>query len=259
MAAKSFKITDFNVSDQRVQMYRDLVCNELAIGYGTCPSTERKHLQVYVTFKKTQRLATLARKLSATCQIARRQDWNYEIMETDGYEIIHRGEQGKRTDIEDAIVTLREEGLKAVQKQYPAVYIKFHSGIEKLSMTYEKQRDFVPIVKWIYGPTGTGKTRMVHESEPDLFVCNESNQWWDGYINQEAVLIDDFRADFCKFHVLLKILDRYPHKVAVKGGYREFNSKRIYITCPEHPEAVYQTIEDKQQLLRRISEIIYKD
>jgi len=83
-------------------------------------------------------------------------------------------------------------------------------------------------------------------------------QWWDGYDNQDAVLFDDFRGDFCTFHYLLRVLDRYPMRVEVKGSSREFNSKRIYITSCYPPTEIYnKSDEDVKQLIRRIDEIIF--
>ena len=82
-------------------------------------------------------------------------------------------------------------------------------------------------------------------------------KWWEGYDAHPNVLIDDFRKDFCTFHELLRILDRYPYRIEVKGTSRQLLAKRIIITCPYHPEIIYDTREDIGQLLRRITKIVY--
>ncbi|KAF8784594.1 Replication-associated protein like [Argiope bruennichi] len=51
---------------------------------------------------------------------------------------------------------------------------------------------------------------------------------------------------------LLRLLDRYPLKVPIKGGYAEFNSEIIYITSNQHWSEWYPSIPNKDALWRRI-------
>ena len=53
--------------------------------------------------------------------------------------------------------------------------------------------------------------------------------WWDGYKQHECVIIDDFYG-WIKYDDLLKICDRYPYQVPVKGSFEQFTSKYIWIT-----------------------------
>jgi len=71
------------------------------------------------------------------------------------------------------------------------------------------------------------------------------------------VIIDDYRKDFCKFSELLRLLDRYPLRLQIKGGTVEFVARHIYITCPLAPIAIWEsrTEEDIAQLTRRIEEV----
>jgi RNA helicase len=85
----------------------------------------------------------------------------------------------------------------------------------------------------------TGESREAAELAPDAYYKMDSNHWWDGYEGEDDVIIDDFRADLCPFHELLRLFDRYPHRVQFKGGSREFNSKRIFVTCNKHPWEIY--------------------
>ena len=61
----------------------------------------------------------------------------------------------------------------------------------------------------------------------------------------------------CTFSELLRILDRYPHRVEVKGGSVQFNSSLIIITSPKSPQETWdgRSAEDIAQLTRRITEI----
>lgn len=254
--SKSWCFTLNNPTAVEIKLFKDISCNYGIFGEEVGESGT-PHLQATITFKNATRLGALKK-------ICARAHWEptkaLEAAENyckkDGnFWIIDNRTQGSRTDIAGAISALKEGGIKKVIEKNPVEFVKYHAGLEKLAFRLQPQRDFKPEVYWVWGPTGTGKTRAVVQIEPDLWISGKNLQWWDGYENQEAVLLDDFRKDFCTFHELLRILDRYPYRVAVKGGFRELNSKRIYITSCYPPNEVYHTREDVNQLLRRIDSV----
>lgn len=115
---------------------------------------------------------------------------------------------------------------------------------------------------WIHGKSGTGKTRYVYEKEAhaDIWESGTDLKWWQGYEHQDVTLFDDFRGDQCKFHWLLRLIDRYPVTVEVKGGSRQLIAQRMYITSAYPPGEIYQkSAEDQYQLRRRIDEVIDMD
>ena len=63
------------------------------------------------------------------------------------------------------------------------------------------------------------------------------------------------RKDFMKFHLLLRLLDRYSYRIQTKGSTRQFVAKTIIITAPYHPDEMYNNREDINQLIRRIDDI----
>jgi len=113
------------------------------------------------------------------------------------------------------------------------------------------------IVHWYYGPTGTGKSREAYriaEAASTYYVKDPTNKWWDGYDQQDVVIIDDYRRDFATFATLLRLFDRYAMSVEYKGGTIQFNSKMIIVTSPKDPKQTWEgrSDEDIQQLMRRI-------
>eukprot|EP00481_Brizalina_sp_1-RS-2013_P002279 TRINITY_DN5_c0_g1_i11.p1 TRINITY_DN5_c0_g1~~TRINITY_DN5_c0_g1_i11.p1 ORF type:complete len:150 (-),score=19.88 TRINITY_DN5_c0_g1_i11:574-1023(-) len=119
---------------------------------------------------------------------------------------------------------------------------------------FEPQRSWKTQVYWFYGKSGLGKTKKAVEMCEDPYMCLENNKWWEGYDGHDDVIIDDYRRDFCKFRVLLQLLDRYPVRVECKGGSRQFRAKRLFITSPKSPKDTWEgrTDEDLYQLTRRI-------
>lgn len=178
--------------------------------------------------------------------------------------------QGQRTDL-NRLSGLIVEGaqLSEVAAADPSSWVKFHRGFESLfrihncrSRVWSPDAGFPPVhVYWFHGPTGTGKTREVYEVTPhdELYVKPPGDLWFDGYVNQNTLLLDDYRTWFT-FGYLLNLLDRYPIRVPVKGSYVDVCWEKVYITAPNRPEEMYHEIAEKSdgrmdQLLRRITEI----
>lgn len=129
-------------------------------------------------------------------------------------------------------------------------------------------RDYAkpPCILWCHGPTGAGKTRCCYElglalqdGESPFSVPDHELRWFDGYHGQKVALIDDLRAKKLSFGFLLRLLDRYPMPVPIKGGFVQWNPDVICITTPCDPENTFVTRalhkpEDIRQLTRRIEE-----
>lgn len=85
-------------------------------------------------------------------------------------------------------------------------------------------------VTFLWGNPGTGKTRGVFETYPDVWISSDPTlQWFDGYNGEDTVLLDDYRGGAAD-SLILRILDRYPTQVAVKGSFRSWTPTRIFIS-----------------------------
>lgn len=261
--SKSWVFTLNNYTQHDCQMLDDLECSYIVYGKEVSPTTGTPHLQGFITFKRTYRLPQLKKIMpEAHWDIARSVDAQNYCLKDHNYKIRDNRVPSQRDDLQTvSSYIMSNHTIQETALQFPTTFIKFSSGIEKLYAHVKnnpRTKDTPPpMVVWLYGPTGIGKTRSVREEEPNLWISEDNLKWFTGYENQEAVLLDDFRPHFCSYSFLLRLLDRYSFDVQVKYGSRTWNPKRIYITSPTHPVEMYQNVsEDIQQLLRRITWIV---
>ncbi len=263
--SRSWVFTLNNYTEVDEQKLKDLEYKCLVFGREIAPETGTPHLQGFIIFCRGYRFNAVKKLLGANAHIekAKTNDAaNYCMKEGDYFKDDRRC-QGARSDLTAVYKMVADkQSLLAVAEAHPSDFLRYHAGIEKLRRIFHntpRNPDEPPTITWIHGPTGIGKTRRVVAAEKDLWTSGKNLRWWNGYEQQAAVLIDDFRGDFCTFHELLRILDRYPYTVEVKNGYVELNSPRIYITSCFPPDRVYETREDIGQLLRRITSTIYME
>lgn len=254
---RNFAITDF-VCDK--DFYSNLKYSYLILGDEICPKTEKRHWQGFVVMKSPTTLSSMIKKLkprhTEVCVASVLK--NIKYCSKDNNLVIEDGkrpQQGHRSDIAHARAIIEETGSmrKVVDNidSYQAVRMS-----EKILTYKEPKRTWKPTVYWFWGPSGSGKTfKAMTDAGDDVWMSGKNLKWWEGYDAHENVVIDDFRKDFCTFHELLRILDRYEYRVEVKGGSRQLLAKNIWITSCYPPQHVYDTREDIKQLIRRLDVI----
>lgn len=222
------------------------------------------HLQGYLELNKQLNLNALKVILPRAHIEKRRgsQDQAIEYCKKDG-DFVETGtkkKQGKRNDLAEIRRIVFEDHGNMLDIIHIASNYQSLKSAELLMKYRPPKNKYLPKkVFWFFGSTGKGKTKMAMDCCPEnnTWISSEKLNWFDGYWGQTHVLIDDYRRDFTTFHFLLRLLDVYPLKVPIKGGYVDWEPDYIYITCPQSPTTLYnnRTDEDIAQLTRRITEV----
>jgi len=180
--------------------------------------------------------------------------------------VIDKGEhsdnyQGKRSDLEEIRDLLKNGDVSTVKDAMDEV--KSMQGLafakEWIASHAPPPRTAPPKVFWLYGTTGTGKTRAVYDfasaSSLELWRMPSSGSYFQGYIGQQIALFDDFRAGRLPFTELLELTDRYAPIANVKYGQCWFMPDWIIFTSAKSiAETFAGESEDLGQLVRRIRE-----
>jgi len=236
-------------------------------GRETAPSTGKVHWQGFVIYKSARTLSAVIKEYKGihfeVCQGSPAQNMEYCKKEGQWEEW---GEppkvQGERTDLK-SIGDMLKEGAsdREMLEENPGAWLHCYRGVK------EARKVLFPVavrrwemdVRIYWGNSGCGKTRKVWDEFEDVYV-KPVGKWWDGYDGQDVVLVDDFDPSNCfdiQFDFYLKLLDRYPMKVEVKGGFEEFRSKTIIFTSNFDPKTWFYTKSNRGAFFRRVKTIVH--
>lgn len=136
------------------------------------------------------------------------------------------------------------------------IYIKHYSNLRRIFI------DALPPVDplestcgiWLIGSTGSGKSRGVRLQYPDVYP-KPLNKWWDGYSDQESVLLDDVdHGQSSWIGNFLKIwADHYPFIAEKKGGSMLIRPQRVIVTSQYSIEDLFTDLELQNALKRRFN------
>lgn len=257
-----------NYTDSDIEQLNSL-CNDvdyLTYGFEKGKENGTPHLQGYLELPKSggQRFTWVRKRLPrayiATRRGSRTQARDYCHKECDDpfeYGEWKPDKQGMRNDLV-CVKRKIDEGAteEEIATDHFATWCRNYRSFERYRQLKFKRRKIEKEVIWYYGPTQTGKSERAYEYDENAFWKMSDNKWFDGYCGQTTAIFDDFRQSWFSFAYLLRLLDKYPLMVEIKGGSVHWAAERIIITSCYHPRYVYDTEEDTEQLLRRITTII---
>ena len=269
-----FTVNNYTQNDlEEFHILAESLEKHVYISYGLeiAPTTGTQHIQGYIELINAQRLQFLhnyfpfkkdGKKLKFHVEIANgsaEHNKKYNSKDNKFYEFGEPLKQGARTDLAEI-----KKKIKENPKNIKEIIEEHGNNLQQVRYTQILQPLFLldrdpktpPIVFWIFGASGIGKTKLVFKTFTD--VCSVSSYDWlgTGYNQNECLLLDDFRSGNLSFETLLKLTDRYPYMLFYKGGQIPLNSPFIIFTSPKSISGTFSsTSEDLKQIKRRIVEI----
>lgn len=260
--SRSFVFTLNNYNGADIESLSNLACRYIIFGREIGESGT-PHLQGYVVFSNP-RSFNAVKSLMPRAHIEEAKgdaQSNYEYC----------SKQGDFTERGDRPFTQKQKGqanadrwkrarelaqagdLKSIDDE---LYIKYQRTFERIRDQSKPKPTILEHTTrhlWIYGPSGTGKSRLARELAPDAYIKEPESKWWDHYNGEEDVIIDDFD----KFQVkqggaMKRWMDIYPFQAEVKGSQEIIRPKRIIVTSNYHPEEIWDDRVTVEAILRRV-------
>lgn len=168
----------------------------------------------------------------------------------------------KKEDYWKQLLSMAESGqMAAIAEVYPGEYIRYYRNLHQIRCSSMESAGRPKRCLWLYGKPGTGKSRMAFSINPDSTYAKMANKWWDGYNDQETIVLDDFGKDHkvLGYHIK-RWTDRYPSILEVKGTAIPTNYDEFIITSNYSIAQIWQ--EDKEMcaaIQRRFKEYVVLD
>lgn len=248
-----FTLNNYSFAEElQVREFIDSKCRYGIVGKEVGEDKKTPHLQGYVELRKRTRFTTVRgvdcfrRAHIEPRRGTPTQASEYCKKEGNFYEVGHISLPGRRSDIHNLVEAAKDRKLtlKDLYEAHPVPMLKYHQHVQRMRLTYDRaETKFTPVDVQVYwGDAGTGKTRKAHELAPELFIVPVGSGhtiWFDGYVGQDAILIDDFYGGAIKYPFLLRMLDGYRFSLPVKGGFAWKSWTRVFITSNKSPEEWY--------------------
>lgn len=227
------------------------------------------HLQGYFYMRSATSMKSMTKKVPrASFRAAKGTDEeNTKYCSKEGVNLFTKGKapmMGERKDI-DEIKDIIDDGgnlLDCFNGNF-GLTVRCYKGFERYMECIgrpggvaRRDKDSPWKVIWIWGKAGKGKSRIVYDKYHEDDIYTKPIEWYNGYMGQKVMLIDDFDEKTMGNKELLHLMDRYPMMGKTKGSFVNINSEVLYITSDFHPSEFWRKGNELDQITRRITEII---
>lgn len=131
--------------------------------------------------------------------------------------------------------------------------IRYYSTFKKIARDHMRS---IPAQEtttghWYYGPSGSGKSTSARLEFPGYYL-KAANKWWDGYQNEETVILEDLGLEHSVLGHHLKLwCDKFDFIAECKGDSIRIRPVRVIITSQYRISDIFRDAETIAALTRR--------
>ncbi len=257
-------ITDHDTSKKHVKSVRKALTDDdcviaAIVTLEKGKKTEKKHLQVFIRLKNAKTMSACKKAyFGGKSHLEKRRGtpheaWTYCEMEcepifTKGV-APHPDEEAHAT-IWDQILLRIGEGASEweLMNEFPASYARYSTGIGKMMLLYYEtnllNRFREVSVTYLWGETGSGKTRSVLEADPGgVYRCSNYSNPFDGYRGQKTIVFEEFRSSL-KVTDMLNYLDGYHCSLPCRYYDKVARWDKVYIVSNIPLTEQYESVQN---------------
>lgn len=271
--ARAYVFTFNNYTQEDESRIQSIDCKYCCYGRETAPTTGTPHLQGYIYFANPRAKRGVERSIGGEARLwieeARGDSLNnYDYSTKDDSSYF---EKGTRPQTSAEVGAAEKERWKQARKaamdgRYSDIpddlYIRYQASFKRMRKEDGPkpvdldERPYYGI--WIYGPPRTGKSHMARTEYAPIYL-KDLNKWWDGYQEEDNVLIDEFGPAHAQYltDFMKKWVDRWTFSAETKGSRTVIRPKLIIVTSNYSIEDVWPPGVDRDAMKSRFK-VIHK-
>lgn len=246
--SKDWMVTTF---DDTAPVFREEHMEYLVYQREACPTSGKLHWQAYVKFFTRKRMLT-AKALFGTgahlevCRGGSAKAIEYCTKDASRVEpYIEHGLRPEEKKVMNIVEMLRTETPTEILEANPKIWRSIRS-LQVVHGLVSAKRDFMTKGLLFLGPSGCGKSRssaLISEYLGMSYYAEPTMKWFDNYTQEESIIVEEIREIPTSF--LLRLIDRYPMMLPIKGGYTPMRSEYVFMSSNLSEELLFGSMDLK--------------
>jgi len=178
----------------------------------------------------------------------------------DQEEALRSGRSRANDNFREIIARAQRGDFQWIIDNHPAMWIARHASLRSMYKPTPAILDGDLEHEWWVGDTGSGKSSTAWTLYPSHYQ-KQLNKWWDGYEDNEVVIIEEWCPRNDVSGSQLKIwADRYPFPGQIKGGTLQgIRPKKIIVLSNYTIRECFANDQDRDPILRRFTTIQFPE